>query len=190
MTSDLEKNKFFDINKLPPEKGLLLFGLSMSKLLNRQDAAHCLEDIRHFTPFKVSKPLIGLDFIYTDFLYLYGEKSAPELKNTFMNAVIIHRNGDPKADRKKLSRISDPARVQLHRLEPALRRDQRFHASICAAEEDLSRRQEVPKISRRRLRGFRKGDERKSSELFFGRGVDGLSSVQKSGPLAERLRRK
>lgn len=92
----IELNKFFDINKLPKEKGLLLFGLSMSKLLNRQDAAHCLEDIRHFSPSKVNKPLIGLNFIYSDFLYLYSNKPAPELKHSFMNQVINHRNGMQK----------------------------------------------------------------------------------------------
>ncbi len=88
----MEKNKFFDINKLPSEKGLLLFGLSMNKLPNRQSAEHCIEDIRHFTPAKVSKPLIGLNFIYSDFLYLYSDRPAPELKHSFMNQVISHRN--------------------------------------------------------------------------------------------------
>jgi hypothetical protein len=96
MKKKLEINQFFDINKLPPEKGLLLFGLSMSKLLNRQSAENCLEDIRHFTPSKVSKPLIGLNFIYSDFLYLYSDKPAPELKHTFMNEVIDHRNSMQK----------------------------------------------------------------------------------------------
>ncbi len=90
--SSLPENTFFDINKLPPEKGLLLFGLSMNKLLNRQNAENCLEDIRNFSPSKVSKPLIGLNFIYSDFLYLYSDKPAPELKHTFMNQVIDHRN--------------------------------------------------------------------------------------------------
>ncbi|MBX4198857.1 hypothetical protein KW800_01085 [Candidatus Parcubacteria bacterium] len=92
----MEKNQFFDINKLPPEKGLLLFGLSMNKLFNRQSPENCLEDIRHFTPSKVSKPLIGLNFIYSDFLYLYSDEPAPELKNTFMSEVIAHRNGVQK----------------------------------------------------------------------------------------------
>ncbi len=89
-------NSFFDINKLPPEKGLLLFGLSMSKLLNRQNPANCLEDLRHFSPSKVSKPLIGCNFLYTDFLYLYSDQPAPALKQSFMNQVIDHRNGMQK----------------------------------------------------------------------------------------------
>lgn len=91
-----EKNKFFDINKLPPEKGLLLFGLSMNKLFNRQSPENCIKDIRHFHTAKVSKPLIGLNFIYSDFLYLYSDKPAPELKDSFMNQTISHKNGIQK----------------------------------------------------------------------------------------------
>lgn len=88
----IERNVFFDINKLPAEKGLLLFGLSMNRLLNRQDAEHCMQDIRHLAINKVRKPLIGLNFIYSDFLYLYSDKPAPGLKHSFMNLVIDHRN--------------------------------------------------------------------------------------------------
>lgn len=93
---NLEANTFFDINKLPPEKGLLLFGLSMNKLLNRQDAEHCMEDIRHLGTDKISKPNVGLNFIYSDFLYLYSDRPAPELKHSFMNQVIHHRNSMQK----------------------------------------------------------------------------------------------
>ena len=92
MKNNLEKNKFFDINKLPSEKGLLLFGLSMNKLSSRQNAEHCMEDIRHLATDKISKPLVGLNFIYSDFLYLYSDKPAPELKYSFMNQIIDHRN--------------------------------------------------------------------------------------------------
>lgn len=87
-----EENQFFDINKLPAEKGLLLFPISMSRILNRQSAPECLEDIRNFSPSKVVQPLIGLNFIYGDFLYLYSDKPVPELKNTFMTQTINHKN--------------------------------------------------------------------------------------------------
>ncbi len=92
MKNKLETNKFFDVNKLPAEKGLLLFGLSMNKLSNRQNAEHCMTDIRHLVVSKISKPLVGLNFIYSDFLYFYSDKPAPELKNSFMNQVIGHNN--------------------------------------------------------------------------------------------------
>lgn len=94
--NNLPSNTFFDINKLPPEKGLLLFPISMSRIRNRQSPESLLEDIRHFSPSKVSKPLIGLNVIYGDFLYLYSDKPAPELKNSFMNEVINHKNGMQK----------------------------------------------------------------------------------------------
>jgi len=96
MAQGLETNTFFDINKFPPEKGLLIFGLSMNKLFHRQSPENCLEDIRYFSPSKISKPLIGLNFVYGDFLYLYSDQPASELKHTFMNAVIDHRNGIQK----------------------------------------------------------------------------------------------
>ncbi len=90
---NLEVNTFFDINKLPPEKGLLLFGLSMNKLFLRQSPEQCINDVRHFHTAKVSKPLIGLNFIYSDFLYLYSNRSAPELKNSIMAQIVDHKNG-------------------------------------------------------------------------------------------------
>jgi hypothetical protein len=92
MKQDLT-NQFFDINKLPKEKGLLVFGLSMNKLNHGgQTANDCIDYVRNFTPSKVSKPLIGANFIYSDFLYLYSDKPAPLLKNSFMNTIIQHKN--------------------------------------------------------------------------------------------------
>ncbi|HEX7651454.1 MAG TPA: hypothetical protein VF439_01940 [Candidatus Paceibacterota bacterium] len=93
MSKPLPANTFFDINKLPAQKGLLLFGLSMNKLFLRQSPENCVQDIRHFHTAKVSKPLIGLNFIYSDFLYLYSNKPAPELKHSIMNEMIAHKNG-------------------------------------------------------------------------------------------------
>lgn len=92
MKQDLT-NQFFDINKFPSEKGLLLFGLSMNKLDHgNQSAKNIIENLKYFSPNKISKPLVGANFIYSDFLYLYSDKPAPELKNSFMNSVIGHKN--------------------------------------------------------------------------------------------------
>ncbi len=88
-----EKNQFFDINKLPAEKGLLLMGLSMNKLdYGGQTAKECIDYLREISPSKMQKPLIGCNFLYSDFLYLYSNKSAPELKNSFMETTIRHKN--------------------------------------------------------------------------------------------------
>ncbi|MCX6752811.1 MAG: hypothetical protein NTW62_00480 [Candidatus Nomurabacteria bacterium] len=91
-----EKNEFFDINKLPAEKGLLLFGLSMNKLTNGLNASHCLKYIQQISPSKVSKPLIGLNFIYGDFLYLLSSEKSYILKHKFMNEITHHKNSMQK----------------------------------------------------------------------------------------------
>jgi len=97
MNNNLPENTFFDINKLPAEKGLLLFGLSMNKLDHGgQSVQNCIEHLRNFTPSKISTPTVGANFIYSDFLYLYSDRPAPELKNSFMHSVINHKNGIQK----------------------------------------------------------------------------------------------
>lgn len=87
-----EKNVFFDFSKLPPEKGILLFPLSISLLRNRQNADNLIKDLYNFYPLKMSKPLIGVNYVYSDFLYLYSNKPAPELKQSFMSQTIKHKN--------------------------------------------------------------------------------------------------
>lgn len=94
--ANLPKNTFYDINKFPSEKGLLVFGLSMTKLSNRQNADNCLKDIEYFSPSKIAMPLIGLNFLYADFLYLYENKPAPELKDSLMFRIINHKNSMQK----------------------------------------------------------------------------------------------
>ena len=96
----LEKNVFFDINKLPPEKGLLIFPISMSRTHASQNAVSCLEYIRNFTPSKVSKPTIGLNFIYGDFLYLCSNEKAAVLKEQFLPPIINHKNSIQKIIQK------------------------------------------------------------------------------------------
>jgi hypothetical protein len=89
-------NEFFDISHLPGKKGLLLFALSMSNLETKQSPKKCLEAIKYFSPKKITKPLVGLNFIYTDFLYLFSKRPAPELKHSFMHETIKHRNAMQK----------------------------------------------------------------------------------------------
>lgn len=93
----LEKNVFFDINKLPPEKGILIVGLSMNQLDNgKETPKDCFDFAKNFMP-KLSKPLVGFNLLYTDFLYLYNEdRPASEMKNSFMNMVIRHKNAFQK----------------------------------------------------------------------------------------------
>lgn len=88
-----EKNEFFDINKLPPEEGLLLFPLSMNKLLNKHKPLNIIQSLKHFSPNKISLPKIGVNFIYADFLYLFSNEKAHTLKKKFTEMVWQHSNG-------------------------------------------------------------------------------------------------
>ena len=104
MNPKLEKNVFFDINKLPPEKGLLLFGLSMNQLDNGSETPKKLLDyVRTFTDSKISRPLIGLNMIYSDFLYLYSDEPSPVLKEKFMHQIIQHKNAFQKIIEKNIT---------------------------------------------------------------------------------------
>ena len=90
--SKIPVNEFFDINKLPLEKGILVFPISMSRISTSQNAKSCWEHLRIFSPDKIIKPLVGLNIIYSDFLYLYSDEKASELKSKFSQLVINHKN--------------------------------------------------------------------------------------------------
>jgi len=85
-------NTFFDINKLPPEEGILVFPISMSRISNSQNAKNCWEYVNIFSPEKILKPLVGLNIIYGDYLYFNSDEKASNLKNKFMPLIISHKN--------------------------------------------------------------------------------------------------
>ena len=57
-----------------------------------QSAKDCIEYIRHITPSKITKPFIGANFIYSDFLYLYSGVESMILKKKFTDLIIRHKN--------------------------------------------------------------------------------------------------
>jgi hypothetical protein len=88
-----EKNKFFDINKLPGEEGILLFPFSMSKLLNAHSPKNIIHELHYFSDKKISAPKVGANFIYCDFLYLFSQEKSKVLKKKFTEMVWQHSNG-------------------------------------------------------------------------------------------------
>jgi len=90
-TPDLT-NQFFDINKLPPQEGILVFPISMSRISNSQSAKRCWEYMKIFSPKKIIKPLVGLNVIYGDYLYFNSDEKAAILKNRFTALVHSHKN--------------------------------------------------------------------------------------------------
>lgn len=85
-------NQFFDINKLPPVEGILVFPISMSRISNAQSAKKCWEYLKIFSPEKIIKPLVGLSLIYGDYLYFNSDEKASDLKNKFMPLILSHKN--------------------------------------------------------------------------------------------------
>jgi hypothetical protein len=100
----IERSKLFDINKFPKQEGLLVFGISMSRIGNAQSAKKCFEYMEGFIP-KILYPVVGLVFLYADSLYLYSDEKAVVLKNKYQNLIHSHKNEFIKILKKHPSRI-------------------------------------------------------------------------------------
>ncbi len=88
-----ETGRFFDINKLPKDYGILVFPISMSRVQNGQSPKDYLKFLRHFSPNKVSESKIGAHFIYGDYLYLHSKEKAAILRDRYAGMVVDHVNG-------------------------------------------------------------------------------------------------
>jgi hypothetical protein len=84
--------KYFDINKLPRDWGILVFPISMSRIGNAQSPEACVEVLRQFLP-KIEANKVGANFIYSDGLYMNFERDAFETKNRFANTAVSHMGG-------------------------------------------------------------------------------------------------
>ena len=90
----------FDINKLPAQEGILVFPISMSRISTSQDAKHCWDYLRIFSPDKIIKPLVGLNFFYGDYLYFNSDEKSSTLKKKFSQLIVNHKNELIKIIRK------------------------------------------------------------------------------------------
>lgn len=70
-----------------------------------QSAEECMEYIKHFSPSKIAEPKIGLNMIYSDFLYMNSHERADTLKQKFMSMVLKHKNGFQKLLAKEWDRF-------------------------------------------------------------------------------------
>ena len=78
-------NKFFDINKLPTKKGIILFPISMSRISNSQDGTHYYDYMEIFSQGKIVKAGVGINFIYGDYLYFESDEKAKNLKKNILH---------------------------------------------------------------------------------------------------------
>ena len=89
------KNQFFGINKFPKGWGIIIMGISMSRIATGQSAQKCIEWVLSLNE-KIAEPKVGLNFVYGHFLYLYSDEKASDLKKLYMNEIIKHKNAMQK----------------------------------------------------------------------------------------------
>ena len=88
------KNKdFHDINQLPKEEGILFWGISMSRIGNRQSAEHCFEDLKSIDTKIQGTEGIGMVTWYSDYLYFNSNESAKILRDRYKDLMIQHKHG-------------------------------------------------------------------------------------------------
>lgn len=88
-----ETNVFYDLNQLPQEEGLLLMGISMNRIGNRQSADQCFADIEFMTSKIKKTDGIGLVTLYSDYLYFHSDEPAKTLRDRYKDLMFQHKNG-------------------------------------------------------------------------------------------------
>lgn len=89
----------FDINQFPKDWGIIVFPISMSRVSNAQNPQRCVDVLKKFLP-KVSANKIGVNFIYTEGLYMNFERDAFQTKNRFAQTEVMHMCGVQKLVKK------------------------------------------------------------------------------------------
>jgi len=92
MKNKFSENKFFDINKLPTTEGILLFGISMSRIGNAQSPKNCFEYLKHIASKIQHTDGIGMVIWYGDYLYFNSDDPAYKLRDKFKSLMISHKN--------------------------------------------------------------------------------------------------
>ena len=86
-------NNFFDLNQLPKEEGILLWGISMSKIGNTQSPANCFEYLQHIDTKITKTDGIGMVVLYGDYLYFHSDERASVLRDRYKELMISHKSG-------------------------------------------------------------------------------------------------
>lgn len=102
----LPTNQFFDMNQLPQEEGVLLWGISMNRIGNAQSPAKNFEYLLYLDSKMKKTDGIGMVSLYADYLYLNTSLPAYDIKNANINLMMDHKLGFLNALR------SDPAWIQ------------------------------------------------------------------------------
>lgn len=86
------KHLFFDINKLPISEGVILFGISMSRIGNTQSPKKCFEYLTHLASKIQHTDGIGMVMCYSDYLYFNSDDPAHTLRDRCTSLMVSHKN--------------------------------------------------------------------------------------------------
>ncbi|MDO8492184.1 MAG: hypothetical protein Q7S34_00895 [bacterium] len=90
----MTEQKFFDVSQFSPEEGMLICGISMSRISNVQSPEKYFEYLKHIGKKIVKTKGIGMNFWYADYLYMHTEKESPDiLRDRFLGLMTQHKNG-------------------------------------------------------------------------------------------------
>jgi hypothetical protein len=89
----LAPNQFFDLNQFPKEEGIIVFGISMSRIGNRQSAVECFKDLELLGKKITHTEGIGLVTLYGDYLYFHSDAPAGVLRDRYKELMSQHKNG-------------------------------------------------------------------------------------------------
>lgn len=79
------------INKFPANDGLLIFPISMSRISNSQNGKEYFNIVHELTS-KISRPVVGCVFIYTDALYTKYHQETGSSRDKYLDLMISHKN--------------------------------------------------------------------------------------------------
>jgi len=88
----MSPNTFHDINTFPNDWGIIVLGISMSRIMNGQSPKECMDALEHFLP-KIRSNQVGANFVYTDGLYMNFEQDAFLTKKKFAQESVAHMGG-------------------------------------------------------------------------------------------------
>jgi hypothetical protein len=87
------ESTFFDINQLPQEEGLLVFGISMNRIGNIQSAENCFIHMKDLAEKITKTEGVGLVTVYSDYLYFHSEQPAHVLRDRYKELMVAHKDG-------------------------------------------------------------------------------------------------
>ncbi|MEX0650316.1 MAG: hypothetical protein WD200_04895 [Candidatus Andersenbacteria bacterium] len=91
---DMNENlKPHDINQFPHDEGLVVFGISMSKISNTQRAENYFSYLEEFLRKIVKTDGIGAIILYSDYLYMHTANDTPQaLRAKYVESMLQHKN--------------------------------------------------------------------------------------------------